>query len=221
MGAEAGARDDLRYHARQPASRAIGITVSRQRPEPPFQLRAELGSLSFMTVLFDNTSVATGLSRSIPPPPTLVVICGLVGAGKTTHARRLEDEMKAVRFCPDEWMQAAGIVLTDEQCRDRIERLQWTLAKRLLSLGQSVLIEWGTWGRSERDRLREEGKSLGARVELHYLTAPLATLLDRVQRRGMEETPITREVMERWARQIQIPTADEMQLFDRVLTIED
>jgi hypothetical protein len=27
--------------------------------------------------------------------------------------------------------------------------------------------------------------------------------------------------MERWARQIQIPTADEMQLFDRVLTIED
>jgi predicted kinase len=51
--------------------------------------------------------------------PTLVVICGLPGAGKTTHARRLEQEMPALRFCPDEWMQALGIDLYDEDRRDR------------------------------------------------------------------------------------------------------
>ena len=152
-------------------------------------------------------------------PPTVVVICGLPGAGKTTHARRLEHELPAVRFCPDEWMQALGISLHNEEKRERVEQLQWTLAKRLLLVGQSVLIEWGTWGRSERDRLREEGKAQGARVELHYLTAPLDVLFDRVQRRAMEETPITREEMERWASCIQIPTNQEMRLFDRALTL--
>ena len=153
-------------------------------------------------------------------PPTLVVICGLPGTGKTTYARRLECEMSAVRFCADEWMQAVGVVLNDEQFRDRIEQLQWIIAKRLLRLRQSVVIEWGTWGRSERDRLREEGRSLGAKVELHYLTAPLPVLLDRVQRRGREETPITREDMEQWARWIQAPTTDEMNLFDHAIAIE-
>ena len=127
--------------------------------------------------------------------------------------------MNAVRFCPDEWIHAVGIVLDDEACRDRIEQLQWALAKRLLRLGQSVLIEWGTWGRAERDRLREEAASLGARVETHYLTAPLAVLLGRVQRRGMEETPLTHEDMERWAGWMQVPTAEEMNLFERALTM--
>src|SRR5688572_26117859 len=116
------------------------------------------------------------MTRSpMPPatrPPTLVVICGLPGSGKTSHARRLEHDLPAVRFCPDEWMQSLGISLRDEAARERIEQFQWTMAKRLLSLGQSVLIEWGTWGRSERDRLREQAGALGARVELHYLTEP-------------------------------------------------
>lgn len=152
--------------------------------------------------------------------PTLVVICGLPGTGKTTHARRLEQEVSALRFCPDEWMQALGIDLYDEDRRDRVEQLQWMQAKRLLSLGQSVLIEWGTWGRSERDRLREEGHALGARVELHYLTAPLDVLFDRIQRRGMENPPITRDEIEGWARCMQPPSEEEMSLFDRTFTLD-
>lgn len=152
--------------------------------------------------------------------PTLVVICGLPGAGKTTHARRLEAELGAVRFCPDEWLQALALPLSDEHQRDRLEQLQWVLAKRLLALGQSVLIEWGTWGRSERDRLREEGRALGARVELHYLTASIDVLLERIVRRGMEETPITRADLEHWARCIQVPTDEERALFDTAITIE-
>ncbi len=151
---------------------------------------------------------------------TLVIICGLPGSGKTTHARGLEEELSAVRFCPDEWMQALRISLHDEARRDDIEQLQWTQARRLLSLGVSVLIEWGTWGRSERDRLRQEARGIGARVELHYLTAPTDVLFDRVQRRGMEEVPITREEFETWEALIDIPAQDEMTLFDRVLTVE-
>jgi predicted kinase len=67
-------------------------------------------------------------------------------------------------------MQALGIDLYDEGRRDRVEQLQWMQAKRLLSLGQSVLIEWGTWDCSERDRLREEGHALDARVDAKIIS---------------------------------------------------
>ena len=74
--------------------------------------------------------------------PKLIVVCGLPGSGKTTHAKRLEEELGAVRFNPDEWMQALSLSLHDEDKRAQIEALQWAQAQRLLALGQTVIIEW-------------------------------------------------------------------------------
>jgi predicted kinase len=34
------------------------------------------------------------------------IVCGLPGSGKTTLARTLESQFRAVRFTPDEWMDA-------------------------------------------------------------------------------------------------------------------
>ena len=48
-----------------------------------------------------------------------------------------------------------AINLYDEETRARIESLQWKLGQQLLKLGLVVIIEWGTWGKSERDALRE------------------------------------------------------------------
>jgi predicted kinase len=36
--------------------------------------------------------------------PTVHMIHGYLGAGKTTFARRLEQELPAIRFTHDEWM---------------------------------------------------------------------------------------------------------------------
>ena len=36
---------------------------------------------------------------------TLFITCGVQGAGKTTLARSLEKEHKAIRFTPDEWLR--------------------------------------------------------------------------------------------------------------------
>src|SRR4051812_438273 len=41
----------------------------------------------------------------------LIIVCGLPGSGKTTHAKQLEDRLRAIRFAPDEWMEALGIDL--------------------------------------------------------------------------------------------------------------
>ncbi len=144
----------------------------------------------------------------------LVIVCGLPGSGKTTHAKQLEPKLQAVRFCPDEWFEALSLNLYDEERRAKVETLQWQLARKLLSRGVSVIIEWGTWGRSERDMLRLGARDIGVAVELHYLSEPVDILFNRLQCRGMESPPIEREQVVQWAKMFQEPTPEEMALFD-------
>jgi predicted kinase len=149
----------------------------------------------------------------------LIIVCGLPGSGKTAHAKLLEGRLRAIRLCPDEWMDALSLDLYDEARREKIEALQWKFGQELLALGLTVIIEWGTWARSERDILRLGARALGAAVELHYLSAPVDVLFDRIQRRGMENPPIERDQLLRWVEIFQVPTPDEIALFDKPSTL--
>ena len=77
--------------------------------------------------------------------PRLIIVCGLPGSGKTTLARQLESRLGAVRFSPDEWIDALSLNLYDEEQRGKIEALQWKIGQELLARGLIVIIEWGTW----------------------------------------------------------------------------
>jgi predicted kinase len=157
--------------------------------------------------------MATSASR-----PKLILVCGLPGTGKTTRAKQLEVELGAIRLSADDWMEALSINLYEEEMRGRIEALQWKLGKQLLTAGLTVIIEWGTWGRAERDQLRAEARRIGASVDLHYLSAPADIVFERIQRRGREEPPIERSAVVRWFEAFEAPTVEEMALFDEAFT---
>ncbi|MFI7641804.1 AAA family ATPase [Nonomuraea sp. NPDC049400] len=148
----------------------------------------------------------------------LILLCGLPGSGKTTHAKRLAAELPAVRLCPDEWLAGLGIDPHDSEARARLERLLWEHARELLRLGQTVILEYGFWSRAERDELRLAARALGAAVELRYLGAPLEELHRRLEARnasgGWGTVPVSRAMLEEWATIFEPPDRAETALYD-------
>jgi len=147
--------------------------------------------------------------------PRLVLLCGLPASGKTTLARELADAYGAVRLNPDEWELALDVDPFDEGFQARLEAKFWELTQRLLVLGISVVLEWGFWARSERDEKREAARALGVAVELRFLDAPHEELVRRVgDRHAAGGLAITEGHMERYRRNFQPPTNDELALYD-------
>lgn len=153
---------------------------------------------------------------------TLYLICGMVCAGKTTLARRLEATLPAVRLSPDEWIKA---VIADgddreeaDRVRDSVEALQWSMAQKLMELGTSVILENGFWSREERGAYRQRAKALGARVVLHYLDVPKAELQRRILWRNehgpVESFKVSVEELDGWLALFTPPDADELATYD-------
>ena len=149
----------------------------------------------------------------------LVLICGLPASGKSTLARQLASEIRAIRLDADGWITQLGADLWDEEFRVRLEHQLWVLSQDLLAQGQSVILEWGHWARIERDEKRLGARALGAAVELRFLDTPLEELIERADRRRASgewtASPMTRAHFERWATIFQPPDEEEFLLFDQ------
>ena len=150
--------------------------------------------------------------------PTLFMMCGLPGSGKTTLAKQLEISENALRLCPDEWI---ANILADpantaemDRLRDEIESIQWEVGKRSLALGINVILENGFWSHDERSRFRAEAEALGARVQIHYLKVDINELWRRLSVRNANLPSGTffvhREDLESWMKLFEPPTEDEL-----------
>jgi predicted kinase len=167
-----------------------------------------------------DTTIPSTPPRRLADPPTLHLIVGLPGAGKTTLARQLELDIPAFRLTPDEWIETlyGASVKADvlDAARDPVERLQWDVAVRALELGVDVILDFGFWSREEREHFRSRAALLGARSQVHALHLSLdelwARLGDRNVARPAGTFRVSRAQLEQWWSVFQPPGADELLL---------
>ncbi len=130
--------------------------------------------------------------------PTVHLVHGLPGAGKTTCAIRLAREHGAVRFTHDEWMVALhgknpAEALFREQAR-RIWTLIWEHAGRVLAVGSDVVIDGGFWTRASRDEARNWARQRGVDCRVYALACPLEEARQRVLARTAKMPPGALEI---------------------------
>jgi predicted kinase len=123
--------------------------------------------------------------------PTLFVMVGLPASGKTTRAKEIEEERRALRLTPDEWMIPLFNDNDANGKRNVLEgRFIW-LALRALRHDIDVVLDFGVWAKVERTALRALAAAAGASCELVYLEIDEDEQRRRRDGRASEEPELT------------------------------
>ena len=149
--------------------------------------------------------------------PIVYLICGFIGAGKTTFAKKLEEKTGAVRITKDEWsIRFIGNDPTIDGYAEwdtKIIELSRDVAFQLAEKGIDVIMDEGFWEKDTRAEMKRRIEAIGAKEVLYYLDTPIETLRERVVERNTnltkESFKISREMLDTYLMDWQPPGEDE------------
>ena len=133
--------------------------------------------------------------------PIAYVICGFIGTGKTTFARKLEKETGAIRVTKDEWIiKIFGNKITldnnFEVYDKNITKLATDIAFKILNAGKDVIIDEGFWVKSQRDDIKKKILQVGAKPIFYYVESSVEKMKERVINRSKNPTNDSFEISE-------------------------
>ncbi len=148
---------------------------------------------------------------------TVYIICGFIGSGKTTFAKKLEKETGAVRITKDEWLiDLFGhdpSIHKFEEYDQKICEISRGIAFQFAEKGIDVIIDEGFWAKEQRDEMRKKIHSLGAKAVLCYIKTPIEIIRERMLERNNNLTKdsfeISSEMFDNYLKYWQPPSEDE------------
>lgn len=128
------------------------------------------------------------------PTPTVHLIEGPVGAGKSTFAASLASGLQATHIALDEWFAALfspdrpgqDFVSWYVERKDRLLDVIWNHSRRLLNTGCDVVLELGLIQQTPRVEFCRRVQREGYGLAVYVLDAPVEVRRERVQRRNQE-----------------------------------
>lgn len=127
---------------------------------------------------------------------TVYLICGNTASGKSTYSLNLAEQIGAVYFSIDPWMQTLYGSDYDPQTHDfawltertqRCKKLIREVSEPILKNGISVILEIGFGDFDFREYYRKWALGIGADVSVHYLDIPVKERRRRVKKRNEEK----------------------------------
>lgn len=120
------------------------------------------------------------------------LICGATGAGKSTYAEQLAQDIGGLRFSIDEWMQQLHNKDKPEQdlfewFYERVQRncvQMRTLAERLADLNVPAIFDCGLTNAQERAIFTDWAEEKGLSLHLHFVDVATEIRWQRVQHRN-------------------------------------
>jgi predicted kinase len=131
-------------------------------------------------------------ARDPSAPPTLHLLCGKAGAGKSTIATQLAASQRAILVCEDIWLARlfGDRMHTFDDYRQFAQRLKTVvgpLVVDLLHAGCDVVLDYPANTRSARSWMRSLYEQAGASHVLHYVETSDPTCLARILQRNREK----------------------------------
>jgi len=149
--------------------------------------------------------------------PVVYIVCGFIGAGKTTFAKNLEKKTGAVRITKDEW--SISLIGNDptidgyEEWDNKLCKSLRDFAFQLVEKGIDVILDEGFWEKELREEMRRSVGRIGAKAVLYYVEASIETMRERVVKRNDNFTNdsfrISREMFEYYLKYWQPPSEEE------------
>lgn len=125
----------------------------------------------------------------------LILVVGCTGAGKSTYARALADQLGALRFSIDEWMvalfwadspQPIEFAWTMERV-NRCEAQIFATARQAATRGIPAVLDLGFTTKAHRDKFRALGAEAGLSAVVHFVDVPADVRWRRVEQRNAEQ----------------------------------
>lgn len=148
----------------------------------------------------------------------LFVLCGKMGAGKSTKAVELANDRNAVLLSEDEWLESLypnKIQGLEDYVKysNRLKPLVKALVQNMLNTGMTVVMDFPANTTKQREWFKSIFSEVGADHKLIYLNVPNEVCLAQIAKRRIEQpqraATDTEAMFEQVTKYFVAPSSDE------------